>query len=120
MFAWVFVIVEDFLVGSPKIDKFIPDFVAHCQLVFSDQRILKDKLFVIDDGIESAIVDQFLELPLLLVRQLVIFVELVLLLQEWWWFVGKIAVVCENIEDKDVADVERVFLKVIAVIDFLL
>ena len=113
-------VLEYQLVRLPQIDKLLPDFIAHQQLILSDESILKHQLIVINKRIETAIVDQFLELPFLIIWQLIIFMQLILLLEKRGRFVREVAVVCKDVEDIDVADVERIFLEVLAVVDFLL
>lgn len=46
--------------------------------------------------------------------------QLILLLKKRGRLVREVAVVCKDVEDIDVADVERIFLEVLAVVDFLL
>lgn len=73
-------VLEYQLVRLPQIYKLLPDLIAHNELVLSYESILKHQLIVINKRIETPIVDQFLELPFLVIWQLIIFMQLILLL----------------------------------------
>lgn len=83
MLLRIFVVLKYVLMRFPQIYELFPHLVTHHQLILAYESTLKHQLIVIDQRIETAIVDQFLELSLLFFRQLVVLVEFVLLLEQW-------------------------------------
>ena len=81
-------------------------------MILIDETILKHKFIIVNKSIETAIVDQLLKLFLLLLWNKIVFIEFVLLLENWDWFVWKIGIVGQNVEGVDVAEIESIVLDV--------
>lgn len=71
-------------------------------MVFSDKGFAKGEFIIVDDGIQPAVIEMFLEQFFLVFRDLIIFVKLVLLLQERQALILEVAIVCKNVEDEDI------------------